>query len=79
MNTRAHVFMASRRERERLLLCGGRVRVCLCVYVSQSSWSDSGSPLRRAHRVSEEEREVKSQSRALQEVFGTETRVKIHS
>jgi hypothetical protein len=29
--------------------------------------------------VSEEEREVKSQSRALQEVFGTEARVKIHS
>src|ERR1700743_1448069 len=25
--------MASRRERERLLLCGGRVRVCLCVCV----------------------------------------------
>ena len=55
------------------------VYVYVYVYVSQSPWSDSGSPLRRAHRVSEEEREVKSQSRALQEVFGTEARVKIQS
>ena len=51
---------------------------CMCMYPSHPR-SDSGSPLRRARRVSEEEREVKSQSRALREVFGNEARVKIHS
>ena len=51
--------------------------MCMCMYPSHPR-SDSGSPLRRAHRVSEE-REVKRESRALQEVFANEARVKIQS
>src|SRR6185437_3525609 len=80
MNTRSRVHgIAKKEEKEtpsRWWTCMS-MSMCMCVYPSHPR-SDSGSPLRRARRVSEE-REVNSQSRALQQVFGNEARVKIHS
>ena len=51
--------------------------MCICMYPSHRG--PTVEVPCAEHRESEEEREVKSQSRALQEVFGTEARVKIHS
>ena len=49
------------------------------VYVSQSPSVGQWKSLAPSSQSGAEEREVKSQSRALQEEFGTEARVKIHS
>jgi len=81
MNTRSRVHGITKKEEKETpsmwWMCMS-MSMCMCMYPSHPR-SDSGSPLRPAHRVAEEEREVKSQSRALREVFGNEARVKIHS
>ena len=81
MNTRSRVHGITKKEEKET---PSRWWTCMCMSTCMYMYPshprcDSGSPLRRARRVSEEEREMKSQSRALREVFGNEARVKIHS
>jgi hypothetical protein len=74
MNTRSRVHGAAKKEREResfwMPVCIG---VCVCTQTSL------GPSVEDPCSLLTEEREGKSLSRALREVFGNEARVKIQS